>query len=249
MARLRPHPVPASIRELPLPPLMVGPGTEWAHRLGLPPRAEPGNRLKLLVLLPFLLGPLVVLLGMLLILGMLVVVVSMAIPRGRARITANLRSWRHRVDVETDRFPVYPGEEIEFVLLQPTRPRLHALSARLVGTEVAQYRQGTDTETATHVFCSVDAELEEQMGGGAAAPPRLVGRVRVPEDAMHSFAAKHNQIAWAIEVERSFGGPASAVTRRELLVCPTSLPWSDPATGDDAISSETSFFPSVGVAA
>ncbi len=248
MARLRPHPVPAAIRELSLPPLMVGPGTDLGHRLGLSPRTEPRHWLAAIVLLPLLI-PLLMLIGLMLILVVLGSTIALVIPRSRARILADLRSLRHRVDVETDRFPVYPGEEIDFVLLQPTRPRLHGLSARLVGTEVAQYRQGTNTETTKHVFCTIDAELQEQVGGGDAAPPRIAGRVRVPEDAMHSFAAKHNQIAWAIEVERSFGGSASAVTRRELLVCPTSLPWPAPFGSTHVSAPDPSPFQTGGVAA
>ena len=240
--------MPAAIGDLPLPPLMVGPGTDLGHRLGLPPRTPAGQWLKSLFLLPFLV-PFLLLLVVLLALGAVVFLIGLAIHRSRARIAADLRSRRHRVDVETDRFPVYPGEEIEFVLLQPTRPRLHGITARLVCTEVARYRQGTNTETATHPVCTVDAELEEDLAGGSAAPARILGRVRVPDDAMHSFFGKHNEIAWAIEVERSFGGAATAVTRRELLVFPSSLPWSEPATFGDLTPRQRHGFGSGGVAA
>jgi hypothetical protein len=210
-----------------MPRVTVGPGRELPHRIGLPPRWRAKERFLVLLLLPWLVG----FSAMLLALAVVVCLGSMAIPRARRRVLGDVAALRHRAWVETDRFPVFPGETIELVLLQPSRPRLDALSVQLVCTERASYRQGTNTETATERVYAAEIVFDPAFAPGDPVPARLAGRATLPDDAMHSFAATHNHVVWSIEIVRTFRGTAPITRTREFVVAPPSLV----AAGEDGI--------------
>lgn len=215
----RPHPTPPGWHTLPLPRVAVGPGRELPHRIGLAPRWRTKEVVLFAVLLPWIVGLALVLLA----LAAVICLGSMAIPRARRRVIGDFAAVRHRAWIETDLFPVYPGETFELVLLQPSRPRLDELTVQLVCTERARYRQGTNTETATERVHVAEIVFDDAMSSGDPAPARLAGRATIPDDAMHSFAATHNDIVWSIEIVRTFRGTAAITRTREFIVAPPSL--------------------------
>ena len=74
--------------------------------------------------------------------------------------------------------------------------RLHRLRISLEGREEATYQSNDETATAREVFMTislVDTTRPQEIRWGKV-------RVNVPPNAMPSFSAPHNRIAWAIHV-------------------------------------------------
>lgn len=74
--------------------------------------------------------------------------------------------------------------------------RIDRLRIAVVGTEIAKYQQGTSTVTDTSNFgliSIVDTNDTEEISFGSNS-------VTIPSDSMHTFADRHNQVTWAIQV-------------------------------------------------
>ncbi len=74
---------------------------------------------------------------------------------------------------------------------------IRRLQIQLVGTEWAQYRQGTNTHTDTNEFYCVDlfdTEQPMEMTEGEL-------EVTLPKTTMHSFNASNNKIKWSLRVK------------------------------------------------
>lgn len=89
------------------------------------------------------------------------------------------------------------GGELTVNWTLSSRPStMRSLQILLKGAEKATYRRGTSTATDTSVFAEIEVALTHElleMEEGTA-------RVRIPQDAMHSFDAPNNRIAWTLEV-------------------------------------------------
>lgn len=74
--------------------------------------------------------------------------------------------------------------------------RIQTLTVQLVGTETATYRQGTDTKTDKHVFCSLDLLTTD------STMDIMAGQVdfAIPDPTMHSFNAQNNKIIWSFRL-------------------------------------------------
>ena len=227
-----------------MPRPTVGRGCRLAHRIGMTPRMRSADLAILLLLAPLLLG----LVGMLLAAGLVVALVGLALPRGRRRLRGELANLRHRVRVEMDRFPVLPGDEVELLVMQRGGPRLEAMTVHVACTEVARYRQGTDTESVDEVIARHAVELDPAPEPGTPAAPEIRGRVRVPEDAMHSFASDHNDVRWTVEIERTFPGTAPVTSSLEFVVAPLSLGVAAACTAGDGIAGAVGPVPLTGAA-
>jgi len=73
------------------------------------------------------------------------------------------------------------------------------LKVIIEGEESATYHRGTDTVTATNVFCTVpvgETTTPEEIEFGNATVP-------IPADTMHTFAADQNEIQWRIVLHGS----------------------------------------------
>ena len=76
----------------------------------------------------------------------------------------------------------------------------------LVCEETATYRQGTNSRTETQevyrheLFCRQRFEIERGL------PFETELEFSVPEGAMHSFKADHNEINWVLAVEGDLAG-------------------------------------------
>lgn len=74
--------------------------------------------------------------------------------------------------------------------------RIKRLRIAVVGTESAQYRQGTSTRTDTSEFGLIpiaDTTDTEEISFGNKT-------LTIPIDTMHTFADRHNEIQWAIHL-------------------------------------------------
>ena len=71
---------------------------------------------------------------------------------------------------------------------------VRSLKIVIEGEESATYQRGTDTITATNVFCTIpiaDVTDPEQIEFGSES-------VTIPGDTMHTFKANRNQVLWRI---------------------------------------------------
>jgi hypothetical protein len=102
--------------------------------------------------------------------------------------------------LEVAQHPLYPGRKYEAFLSQTGRLHVRWFQVQLVCAEQATYQQGTDTRTATAIVHreTVFSERKFAIPPGGAFETHFT--IRVPESAMHSFAAAHNAVSWMLIV-------------------------------------------------
>jgi hypothetical protein len=91
--------------------------------------------------------------------------------------------------------PLGGSTRVEWELLG-NASRIDALVVTLEAREEAEYQRGTRTETARSTFLRLQVATGDRYGGvqrGSAV-------VRIPEDAMHSFASRHNKVVWVLKL-------------------------------------------------
>jgi hypothetical protein len=101
----------------------------------------------------------------------------------------------HEPVVEIDHEPLIAGSTMTLELHQPGTLNYKSLTVRLVCDERASYTRGTDTISEKHVV------FEREMPKVSDGPNWRRFSATLPEDAMHSFKAPHNEIVWRIEVK------------------------------------------------
>jgi hypothetical protein len=118
------------------------------------------------------------------------------------------------------RWPLRLGEEVEVAFRRRTRRavRVERIDARLVCTESATYRSGTDTITVT------EQVREEPLPSVAAVPGATpiegVWRIRIPAHGPPTFAAHNNRVEWSLKLRLvARDGPSDDSSFR-LLVRP-----------------------------
>ncbi|MBN1396115.1 MAG: hypothetical protein JW959_13920, partial [Pirellulales bacterium] len=94
-----------------------------------------------------------------------------------------------------------PGGRYRLFLSQSGRLELNALRASLRCEESATYRQGTDTRTETREVFRRELFLRQGFSVRSGLPFETEIEFDVPDGAMHSFAADHNEINWTLVVE------------------------------------------------
>jgi hypothetical protein len=90
----------------------------------------------------------------------------------------------------------------------------------LVFMESAKYQQGTDTVTVIHdvVLDTVDLPARQYRAGEVAHDEHMF---RIPRNAMHTFAAEHNELLWQIRVRIEMTGWPDYEREYGLTVMPT----------------------------
>ncbi len=107
--------------------------------------------------------------------------------------------------LEISGHPLQPGGQYRLFLSQSGRLRIKVLRVSLACEEAATYRQGTNARTETRevyrqeLFRREDFEISGQ-------PFESPIELSLPAGAMHSFAADHNEINWALVVEGEAAG-------------------------------------------
>ena len=91
----------------------------------------------------------------------------------------------------------FSGELIQQV---KSEAEINSVTVTLICREWVQYRQGTNTRTATHVVHTVNQTLD--VPRRVSPPDSIRGdfEFQIPEDSMHSFEASDNRIDWLIKV-------------------------------------------------
>jgi hypothetical protein len=119
--------------------------------------------------------------------------------------------------VEVASHPLYPGGSCRAVLMQSGALRLRALTISLVCEEVAVYRQGTDTRTATVEARRIELHRERRVEVNPGEPFECDFTLAIPTDAPTSFVSSHNEVRWSIEA--AVGSPRRPDVRRRYPIC------------------------------
>ena len=107
--------------------------------------------------------------------------------------------------VELSSHPLRPGEPFELHLSQAGPLRLRRLCVLLICEEEVTYRQGTNTRTEKKCVWRQAAFDAADLEVGPDAPLAWRGQTALPDGAMHSFRAPHNEVRWRVVVR---GEPA-----------------------------------------
>jgi hypothetical protein len=123
--------------------------------------------------------------------------------------------------IEISDHPLSPGNSCEALLSQAGRLKMNSLELWLACDEKATYRQGTDTRTeARRVYeerCFVRKDIE--IDHGLLFESRC--QIQVPDAAMHSFQANHNEVSWKLIVKGSVEGWPDYQRVFQIVVNPT----------------------------
>jgi hypothetical protein len=103
--------------------------------------------------------------------------------------------------VEIADHPLTPGGHYRAFVSQSGWVTVKTLRVSLVCEEIATYRQGTDARTETKEVHRQQLLLRNDYEIRGGTPFECDLDLNVPEGAMHSFAADHNEIAWKLVVE------------------------------------------------
>ncbi len=125
--------------------------------------------------------------------------------------------------VEIDRFPLVLGETAQATLLQFGPARLRALEVHLVCDEIATFRQGTDSRTATAEVLRQSLLAEKRIEAPAGETLRRAFAVPTPAVGPHSFVSPNNEIRWSIEVAITPAGRPEVRRRFPLCVHPPAI--------------------------
>jgi hypothetical protein len=102
--------------------------------------------------------------------------------------------------LEVSSLPCFPGREYQVFVSQAGRANVRWFQIQLVCEEQATYQQGTDTRTATVVVHRETVFSQRNFDLSPEAAFETGFSFRVPASAMHSLAAPHNAVTWALVV-------------------------------------------------
>jgi hypothetical protein len=122
--------------------------------------------------------------------------------------------------VEISAHPLEPGKHYEVFLSQAGRLSMKSLELWLACDEKATYRQGTDTRTETRRVFERRCFLREKFEIPQGIPFESRCQIEVPEGAMHSFQAGHNEVAWKLVVKGRVTGWPDYVREFQIVVSP-----------------------------
>ncbi|TWT98014.1 hypothetical protein Pla108_21690 [Botrimarina colliarenosi] len=225
-----------------LPPfgsLNDSPGVERAHRL--PADGAGGWRVVGMATLCLVWNALVALFAYQIGVGYLsvgvrsAVAVLIAAPLAVIGWRMTLSAWRDArgsggggaTRIEVDHCPLIAGEPGVGALLQYGPARLRELTVSLVCDEIATYRQGTDTRTATAEVARRVLHSEKRIEAPAGELIRRDFEMRTPTAGPHSFVSANNEIRWSIEVTIVPVGRPEVRRRFPLCVYPPAIDRSD----------------------
>jgi hypothetical protein len=103
--------------------------------------------------------------------------------------------------LEISGHPLQPGGQYRLFLSQSGRLTIRDIRVSLVCAETASYRQGTNSRTETQEVQRHELFRRQQFAIERGVPFEMELDFSVPEGAMHSFKADHNEINWAVTVE------------------------------------------------
>lgn len=102
--------------------------------------------------------------------------------------------------IEVSSHPLFPGREYQAFVSQAGRASVRWFQIQLLCEEHSTYHQGTDTRTATAVVHRETVFSQRNFDIAPEAAFEASFNFRAPATAMHSFAAPHNAVSWALVV-------------------------------------------------
>jgi hypothetical protein len=122
--------------------------------------------------------------------------------------------------MEVSDHPLQPGGQYRLFLSQSGRLTVKALRVWLKCEEAATYRQGTNTRTETReVYCQ-ECFSRKNFTIASGLPFETEIELSVPEAAMHSFKAEHNEISWSMAIDSEVVGWPSFKRLFPIIVQP-----------------------------
>jgi hypothetical protein len=103
--------------------------------------------------------------------------------------------------MEISDHPFQPGGQYRLFLSQSGGLTINALRVSLVCEEAAAYRQGTNTRTENQEVYRQELFRREDFHSESGLPLENEIELSLPQRAMHSFKADHNEINWMLVVE------------------------------------------------
>lgn len=132
--------------------------------------------------------------------------------------------WERRgigmTQVEVAEAPLTVGGSTEGYLMQQGQMQLASLVLRLVMEEVANYEQGTNSQSAVERVYEKEIRRWRGLEVTYGLPFEADFTVEIPPSAMHSFRAPHNEIRWLIEVRGMTHRQQEIIRRFPLCVLP-----------------------------
>lgn len=125
--------------------------------------------------------------------------------------------------LEISEHPLQPGATCRGVMLQSGSLRARALTISLVCEEVATYRQGTDSRTATVEVYRERLLQERSVTVEPGEPFSREFDIRVTDEGPISFSSPHNEVLWSIEV--AVGSPRRPDLKRSYRICVYPKDW------------------------
>jgi hypothetical protein len=114
-----------------------------------------------------------------------------------------------------------PGDRVTVRYEQPVRRAVEVqhVTIQLILRETATYRRGTNTYTAIHdnVIDQHEAQGRRYAGGETVSE---ACSLRLPPDAMHSFASHRNKLTWLIKVRIGLPGAPDVDEEIGMIVVP-----------------------------
>jgi hypothetical protein len=108
--------------------------------------------------------------------------------------------------VEISDHPLVPGGQYRAFLSQSGRLTVNSLRISLVCEESATYRQGTNTRTEDREVSRLELFHREGIEIQRGLPLEIDFALSLPEQAMHSFSADHNEVNWTLVVDAELAG-------------------------------------------
>lgn len=119
--------------------------------------------------------------------------------------------------IELSDHPIHPGQTCGGLLLQAGQFQARSLTVSLVCDEIATFNEGTDTRTSTEEVFRQILHRERRFRIDPERPYEKDFTFKLPEDAMHSLVAPHNEVRWSLEVH---GAPVRwPEFRRRFRLC------------------------------
>jgi hypothetical protein len=123
--------------------------------------------------------------------------------------------------VEISSHPLHPGGTYPLFLSQSGHLKVNQLGLSLVCEETATYRQGTDTRIET--MCVYDEQVyqRENFEVVPGQPFEDSFEMHIPESAMHSFQAPHNEVRWHLVVSGDLEHRSDYERRFPIVIHPS----------------------------
>jgi hypothetical protein len=128
-----------------------------------------------------------------------------------------------RTVLELSEFPLPAGGRVGAFIRHFGRPPLRRLWVRLVCDEEVVYREGTASRTETKRVQWLKVFEQGEIAAERGRPFTAAFHINLPPDAMHSFAAEQNRIAWSVTVGEEFHGWPRVERHFPVVVNPSNL--------------------------